>query len=196
MPEQNTDSLAPEFIPIPDGLRAFIAVVLILVEHQERGVFQREDRYYWNEVCWSAGSIFTVDNDSYGAHIMCYFSDRDEAQFEFQYTVPFGDHYTPGWEFEFNREELARVADRTVEHLALYCCAHPLCGYRTSHEYNECPRCYLELGREINQSHSQRVLGICPYCHQPLRSLYAQQCPHCLMDWHDPDHPTTLGTKS
>ena len=33
----------------------------------------------------------------------------------------------------------------------------------------------------------------CPYCGQPTRTTLAKQCPHCLMDWHDPDNPRKLG---
>jgi hypothetical protein len=33
----------------------------------------------------------------------------------------------------------------------------------------------------------------CPYCGKPLKTTLAKQCPHCNMDWHDPDHPKRLG---
>ena len=33
----------------------------------------------------------------------------------------------------------------------------------------------------------------CPYCGKPLATALAKQCPHCNMDWHDPDHPKRLG---
>ncbi len=32
----------------------------------------------------------------------------------------------------------------------------------------------------------------CPYCQKPLRTTLAKQCPHCLMDWHDPENPRNL----
>ena len=32
----------------------------------------------------------------------------------------------------------------------------------------------------------------CPYCDKPLRTSLAKQCPHCLMDWHDPGNPRHL----
>lgn len=32
----------------------------------------------------------------------------------------------------------------------------------------------------------------CPYCGKPLRTSLAKQCPHCLMDWHEPDNPRSL----
>ena len=33
----------------------------------------------------------------------------------------------------------------------------------------------------------------CPYCDKPLRTALAKQCPHCNMDWHDPEHPKRFG---
>jgi hypothetical protein len=33
----------------------------------------------------------------------------------------------------------------------------------------------------------------CPYCDSPLRTSLAKQCPHCLRDWHDPNHVRNLG---
>ncbi len=35
----------------------------------------------------------------------------------------------------------------------------------------------------------------CPYCGKPLKTALAKQCPHCNMDWHDPNKPKRLGTK-
>jgi hypothetical protein len=34
----------------------------------------------------------------------------------------------------------------------------------------------------------------CPYCGKKLKTALAKQCPHCNMDWHDPDKPIRLGT--
>ena len=36
----------------------------------------------------------------------------------------------------------------------------------------------------------------CPYCGKPLKTALARQCPHCNMDWHDPDYPKRLGSTS
>ena len=33
----------------------------------------------------------------------------------------------------------------------------------------------------------------CPYCRKQLATEKAQQCRHCLMDWHDPENPRKLG---
>src|SRR6185295_15323466 len=96
--------------------------------------------------------------------------DESLAEFEFKYTPRFNKSSTE-WEFDLNREELARIAGGTVEHLALYGCANPVCGYMSSREQEQCPRCHLESGVEISESRSQRVLGICPYCNKPLRTL-------------------------
>ncbi len=37
-----------------------------------------------------------------------------------------------------------------------------------------------------------RGQGECPYCGGRLRTEEAKQCPHCLMSWHDPEHPRRL----
>ncbi|MGE0538485.1 MAG: hypothetical protein AB7O68_26215 [Pirellulales bacterium] len=34
----------------------------------------------------------------------------------------------------------------------------------------------------------RRPRAPCPYCGQPLRSMAAQQCLECGMDWHDPQN--------
>jgi hypothetical protein len=190
MAEQNKDTPPPKFVSIPDDLREFLEVVDLLTEKLESGIFKlekEEDSIVWDEVTWSNGtrSIFGPPG------VVC-FPDENLAEFEFRYTY----YGTTEWEFELTREELAKIASGTVVDLALYGCANPVCGYRSSREQERCSRCHLESGVDLSESRSQRVLGICPYCNQPLRTLYAQQCRHCLMDWHDPNHPTKLGAKS
>jgi len=36
----------------------------------------------------------------------------------------------------------------------------------------------------------------CPYCGRPVNTALAKQCPHCNMDWHDPENPKRLGSPS
>jgi hypothetical protein len=192
MAERNKDKPLPQLVSIPDvvsipdELREFLEVVDLLTEKLESGVYRlekEEDSIVWDEVTWSNGtrSIFGPPG------VVC-FPDENLAEFEFRYAY----YGATEWEFELTREELAKIASGTVADLALYGCANPVCA----REQERCPRCHLTAWMEINQSPSQRVLGICPYCNQPLRTLYAQQCRHCQMDWHDPDHPTKLGAKS
>jgi hypothetical protein len=33
----------------------------------------------------------------------------------------------------------------------------------------------------------------CPYCGKELRTSLAKQCPHCLMQWRDPNNPKKIG---
>jgi hypothetical protein len=120
------------------------------------------------------------------------------SQFDFQYnTFTFtGENYAmTRWEFTLSREEVARIAQREVDRLNLYACANPICGYMSSDYQSPCPRCNLEAGAKMEGPHSQRVKGLCPYCNKPLRTLFAQQCRHCLMDWHNPALPTKLDAK-
>ena len=32
----------------------------------------------------------------------------------------------------------------------------------------------------------------CPYCNGALKTALAKQCPHCYMNWHDPDNPYNM----
>lgn len=190
MVEQSKDNLTPRPVPIPDDLREFLEVVHILAEGVENGTYKftnGEDRLCWDDITWSTVGVFRTR--------MIGFPYENLAEFEFKYDPYFRNGFTE-WEFELSREELAQIARGTVKDLALYGCANPVCGYMSSRQQEQCPRCHLKAGAEIREPQSQRVLGICPYCNQFLRTLYAQQCHHCLMDWHDPDLPTALGTKS
>lgn len=190
MSEQNKDNLSLRPVPIPEELLEFLEVVHILTEGLENGTYkfpEGEDRLYWDDITWSTVGVFCTR--------MIGFPYENLAEFEFRYSPYFRNGLTE-WEFELTREELAQVAGGTVKDLALYGCTNPMCGYMSSYQQEWCRRCNLKAGAEIREPHSPRVLGICPYCHQFLRTLYARQCPHCQMDWHDPDHPTKLGAKS
>jgi predicted RNA-binding Zn-ribbon protein involved in translation (DUF1610 family) len=52
---------------------------------------------------------------------------------------------------------------------------------------------YRELKREVFGELFAPVP--CPYCGKNLRSVKAQQCRKCGMDWHDPDNLTRLKVK-
>jgi hypothetical protein len=56
-----------------------------------------------------------------------------------------------------------------------------------------CPISWAKLW--VQHSGRADVVGTtapCPYCGQPLKTARAKQCPHCFMDWHDPEHPRSL----
>jgi hypothetical protein len=43
------------------------------------------------------------------------------------------------------------------------------------------------------KANAARSTAPCPYCGKPLKTALAKQCPHCNMDWHNPDKPKRLG---
>lgn len=186
--EKSQNKPVPQSVAIPDDLREFLEVVHILTGGLENGTYQLnepEDCLYWGEITWSSAGVFRTR--------MIGYPDEKLAEFEFKYLPPL--HHGE-WEFVLSREMLAQIASGEVNHLLLCGCANPVCGYMSSSGQDQCPRCNLEAGANIRDVRSQRVLGICPYCQEALRSLYAEQCRHCLMDWHDAEHPTKLGTKA
>lgn len=190
MNKHSTGNLSPRPVPIPEELREFLEVVHILTEGVENGTYKfpsGEGAILWDDITWSVTGVFCTR--------MIGFPYENLAEFEFHYSPHFRNGFTE-WDFDLTREELAQIARGTVKDLALYDCANPMCGYMSSFPYERCRRCNLKAGAEITEPHAPRVLGICPYCSQFLRTLYAQQCPHCRMDWHDPDHLTTLGGNS
>lgn len=188
--EQNKDNLSPRQVAIPEELRGFLEVVQILAKGVENGTYKfpsGEGCICWDDITWSTNGVFCEGTVG--------FPYENLDKFEFWYSPHFRDGFSL-WEFELTREEIAQIASGTVTGLALYGCANPVCGYMSSWPYERCRRCNLKARAEITEPHSPHVLGICPYCNQFLQTLYAQPCPHCHMDWHDPDHSTTVGIKS
>lgn len=66
-----------------------------------------------------------------------------------------------------------------------------------THELRAITHCPLSFAK-IWVLHSGRVDAVgttapCPYCGKPLKTALAKQCPHCNMDWHNPDKPKRLG---
>jgi hypothetical protein len=174
---------SPVDITILPELRAFLEEVDILTRGVEAGEYQLsvpEDCLVSGDITWSGGCISCPG----------IFGLPDEDLTSFQFTYHLGKSV---WEFELSREALAQVASGAVTHLSFYICANPVCGYRSSREWERCPRCKLGTGAAPGGPHAGRVAGFCPYCDGPLRSLSAQQCRHCLMDWHDPANPVRLG---
>jgi len=185
--ERGQDQSAPQQVPLPDELREFLEVVHLLANGLEDGTYQLsgpEDRLVWDDITWSQVGVFCTR--------MIGFPYDSLAEFEFRYQPRFLNGLTE-WEFDLSRGELARIAGGAVSHLSLYACANPVCGYMSSSRWGQCPRCHLEAGTRARGPHPHRVLGICPYCGEPLRTLDSQQCRHCRTDWHDPDHPVPLG---
>jgi hypothetical protein len=155
----------------------------------ENGTYRlrdKDDRFHWDDITWAGDSVFCTG--------MIGFPLETPGAFEFRYSYRFRNGFTE-WEFELSREAMQGIALGTVKELSLYGCSNPICGYKSSRQRESCPRCNLKAGALITDAHSDRVFGVCPYCNRFLRSLYARQCPHCRMDWHDADHPTTLGTR-
>jgi hypothetical protein len=195
MTEQNEHSSTLVEVAIPDDLQVFLEHIHFLAEGLVRGAFElRDEGLVLDETVWSPGGLIFRKN-------MLGLASEDLAAFDFQYNTQFfpGDSMSLGatrWDFSLSREEIAQIAQGTVKELILYVCANPVCGYRSAHEPARCPRCNLEAGTKIEGPHAQAVRGICPYCNKLLRRLFAQQCRHCRMDWHDPEHPTKLGAKS
>lgn len=188
--EQSQDKPTPQPVSVPDELREFFEIILTLIEGIENGTYDLpagESRLCWGELTWSELGVFRTG--------MIGFPYENLSEFEFQYSPYFRNSHTL-WEFDLSRDDMAQIAAGAVKYLTLYECANPLCGYKTSHQEDRCQRCHLEAGAEINGPHSQPVLGVCPYCYEQLRSLYAWQCPHCRMDWHDADHVKRLDPKS
>jgi hypothetical protein len=78
---------------------------------------------------------------------------------------------------------------------------HMICEGRTMmamHEIRSITLCPVSWAK-IWVLHSGRPDAVgttapCPYCGKPLKTALAKQCPHCNMDWHDPEHPKRLGS--
>lgn len=176
-------------VSIPDELKQFLEVVNQFIRGIEDGRYRLDEEHTHlvdgDYLTWSFHSgisgkgIWGTPNEGL-------------TEFEFQCGPPVcgGD-----WHFDVSRAEIARIASGVTRDLLLYSCAHPLCGYRSSERFVRCPGCDLQAGVDIADADTT-VRGLCPYCRKLLRSLSARQCPHCLMDWHDPQHPTRLGNRS
>ena len=195
MAEQGPDMPAPQQVPIPDDLREFIEVIDIMAGWQESGTYRLdgpEAALVWDDITWSSTGVFQTG--------MIAFPYEGLAEFELRYVphsiIKYQDYSVthPEWEFDLSREAVAEIASGAVKTLDLYACANPLCGHMSS-RVERCSRCYLEPGADLWGTHARRVLGVCPYCHELLRSLYAEQCRHCGMDWHDREYPTKLGAE-
>jgi hypothetical protein len=174
---------SPVDITILPELRAFLEEVDILTRGVEAGEYklsEPEDCLVSGDITWSRLGISCPG--------IVGFPDEDLTSFQFTYHLG-----KSVWEFELSREALAQVASGAVTRLTFYICANPVCGYRSSRERERCPRCNLETGAALDGPHAGRVAGFCPYCDGLLRSLSAQQCRHCLMDWHDAANPVRMG---
>jgi hypothetical protein len=49
------------------------------------------------------------------------------------------------------------------------------------------------LINSISPAESVADTAPCPNCAQPLRTPRAKQCPHCKLDWHDPENVRRFG---
>lgn len=179
----------PQSFRIPDELRRFLEVIDHFIEGIEKGEYKLDEEHphlvdgdYLN---WSFQSGIC------GRGIWGY-PNAGLTEFEFQCGRSICGSE---WHFDLTRADIAQIAGGAKIDLLLYACANPLCRFRSSDSFVRCPGCELEAGVDLAAADS-RTRGLCPYCRQLLRSLSARQCPHCLMEWHDPEHPTRLGEKS
>lgn len=178
--------LEPRSYPIPDELRQFLEVVDHFIEGIKQGTYRLDEEHthlvdgdYLN---WSFHSGIS------GVGIWGS-PNEDLTAFEFRCSPPICGSE---WHLEVNRIEIAQIASGDKTEVLLYACRHPLCGFRSSDRFRRCPHCELEIGVDVDSA-GKDVRGLCPYCRKVLRSLSARQCPHCLMEWHDPEHPTRMG---
>ena len=185
MGEQRQIKAIPTIVSIPEDLREFLKEVHCLTEGLEKGIYKLSEP----EGCLCSGDITWSRQSGISGRGIVGFPNEDRSEFDFNYHT--GNSV---WEFELRRKTLAEIEAGTVTSLALYGCENPLCRYMSSSTYERCPSCNLQLGAGITASDPQKVLGICPYCNGLLRSLHAQQCRHCLMDWHNPETPIRLSS--
>jgi len=176
----------PKAVPIPQYLLDFLQEIHYLANGLDKGTYKLREPYY--EVC--SGDITWSRRSGIFCRGIVGFTNEERSEFDFSYSHT-GDAV---WEFELSRQTLAEIDAGTVTELMLYGCENPVCGYKSSAEYERCPRCHLELGAGITSDHTEKILGLCPFCKGLLRTLYAQQCNHCLMDWHDPEKPVRMGS--
>lgn len=189
MTATNANEPRPEPVRIPDELKQFLEAVDQLTEGLEKGTYKLDEEH-----------THLVDGDylNWSFHTgiagrgICGYPNEDRTEFEFQC-----DRSMCGseWRIDLTREEIAQIASGALSDLPLYSCAHPLCRFRSSARFSRCPTCELEAGADIGAADGT-VRGVCPFCRKLLRSLSARQCPHCLMDWHDPEHPARLRDKA
>ena len=189
MSARNESVPLPQSFPIPDELKRFLEVVEGLMEGIERGIYKLDEEH-----------THLVDGDYLNWSFHTGISGRDiwgcpDAGFT-TFAFQCGRSICGSeWHFDVTRTDIAQIASGAKTDLLLYACANPLCRFCSSDSFVRCPQCALEAGVDIAAADTT-VRGLCPYCRRLLRSLSARQCPHCLMEWHDPGHPTRLGDES
>ena len=175
----------PRAVSIPEDLREFLKEVHWLTDGLEKGIYRLsapEDRLCSGDINWSPQSGISCRG-------IVGYPNEDRSVFDFNCRL--GNSV---WELELRRETLADIEAGTVTDLMLYSCENPLCRYKSSSAFERCPSCNLEWGADVRGAHAEKVLGICPYCNGLLRSMYALQCRHCLMDWHDREKPVRMSS--
>jgi hypothetical protein len=181
MVKQNTFEKTEAYIF--DDLREFFECVHILTKDIEDGTYNlpesSDDSICWDDITWSNIGIFRQGIIGYPS--------EDLTKFDFQYS-PYSSAPRVCWKFELSRETLAQTAAGEIEYLSLYSCPNSDCGSKFSTPQTECPVCH-STKEAINKDFSPKYEGVCPYCGKSIRTVDAQQCRHCLMDWHDPDNP-------
>lgn len=189
MSAPNENVSVPQSVRIPDELKQFLEVVDELIQGIDEGRYKLDEEH-----------THLVDGDylnwsfhtGIGGQGIWGIPNAELTEFEFQCGRSMCGSE---WHFDVTRTEIAQIASGAKSDLLLYSCANPLCRFCSSDSFTRCPGCGLEAGLDIVAADAE-VRGLCPFCRKLLRSLSAQQCPHCLMEWHDPEHPTRLGGKT